>query len=174
MSYNMRNVIVNLATRGGSDTFTSSDKAVLAELIEREQALIAVADDGAEGVPFDPTGTGLTAENVQAAIIEVAEGDNYSTTETDTGKTWIDGKKIYQRVFEFESALVVGPSSWVSTGLTIANLGKIIKADSMNVTVTYYPVMADYQDNDVKLLSCRDGNVSVSYLVLQYTKVEED
>ena len=72
MSYNMRNVIVNLATRGGSDTFTSSDKAALAELIEREQALIAVADDGAEGVPFDPTDTSFSADNVQAAIEEAA------------------------------------------------------------------------------------------------------
>ena len=121
MSYNMRNVIVNLATRAGSDTFTSSDKAALAELIAREQALIAVADDGAEGVPFDPTGTGLSAENVQAAIEEVSGSENYSTTPVKIGK-W-GTEDLYRVVIDF-GALPDTTTKDVTAGLT----GKTIRS----------------------------------------------
>ena len=157
-------------------TFTSSDKEAIEDLITNAQALIAVAEDGAEGVPFDNTGTDFTSTDVQAAIEEAATmgggGVNYSTTETDTGLLWIDGNPIYQRVYDFDNSLEVGNSSWLSTGISIPNIGRIIKADAMYINYTYYPIMADYYNDDVKLLSCRyNDSTYVKYLVLQYTKV---
>lgn len=160
---------------GNIPTFTSSDKEAIEDLISNAQALISVAEDGAAGVPFDNTDTDFTSTDVQAAIEEAATmggggGDaDYSETEAEVG-TWIDGSKIYKRTFHFETALVVGPSSWVATGISDAGIGRIIRAESCNITVTYYPIMADYVTDEVKLLSCRDGNVSVTYLTIWYTK----
>ena len=164
-----------LARKVGSiPTFTSSDKEALEDLIANAQALIDVAENGAAGVPFDNTDTDFSSTDVQSAIEEAATmgagGDTeYSTTEVEVG-TWLDGSKIYKRSFNFETALVVGASAWVATGISDAGIGRIIRAESCNVAAAYYPVMADYDSDEVKLLSCRDGNISVSYLTIWYTK----
>ena len=75
---------------GNIPTFTSSDKEAIADLISNAQALIAVAEDGAAGVPFDNTGTDFESTNVQAAIEEAATmgggGLNLSTTAAVIGK----------------------------------------------------------------------------------------
>lgn len=66
----------------------------------------------AEDVSYDNTDSGLTAENVQAAIDEIVNempsAVNYSTNEQDTGLTWIDGKKIYQKTFVKDSTDISG------------------------------------------------------------------
>lgn len=163
---------------GNIPTFTSSDKEAIEDLISNAQALLAVAEDGAAGVPFDNTGTDFNSTDVQGAIEEAASmggGINYSTNEINTGLLWIDGNPIYQRVFEFETALTVGASSWVSTEITINNIGRIIRADSMYTNFTYYPIMADYYNDEVLLLSCRkNDDTYVKYLVLQYTKTSSE
>lgn len=56
---------------GNIPTFTSSDKEAIEDLISNAQALISVAEDGAEGVPYDNTESGLTADEVQGAIDEM-------------------------------------------------------------------------------------------------------
>lgn len=56
---------------GNIPTFTSSDKEAIEDLISNAQALIEVAEDGAAGVPFDNTGTGVLSTNVQGAISEL-------------------------------------------------------------------------------------------------------
>ena len=59
---------------GSIPTFTSSDKAALEGLISNAQALIAVAEDGAAGIPFDNTETSLISTNVEDAIKEIIGG----------------------------------------------------------------------------------------------------
>lgn len=59
---------------GNIPTFTSSDKEALEGLISNAQALIAVAEDGAAGLPFDNTGTSLLSTNVEDAIKEIIGG----------------------------------------------------------------------------------------------------
>lgn len=48
---------------------------------------------------------------------------NYSTTEVDTGKTWIDGKTIYRKVINF-GAFPTGANKQVAHNIT--NLDKVI------------------------------------------------
>ena len=66
----------------------------------------------AEDVSYDNTDSGLSAENVQAAIDEIVDkmpsAVNYSTSEQDTGLTWIDGKKIYQKTYVKDSTNISG------------------------------------------------------------------
>ena len=52
---------------------------------------------------------------------------NYSFDEQDTGLTWIDGKKIYQKTIELNRLTTAGVN--VYTNLNISNLDKIIAAD---------------------------------------------
>ena len=88
---------------GNIPTFTSSDKEAIEDLISNAQALISVAEDGAEGVPFDNTGTDFESTNVQGAIEEAATmgGFQYDTSPVNTGRKWIDGSDIYVKVVNF-------------------------------------------------------------------------
>lgn len=58
-------------------------------------------------------------DNLHSAIsTEISDINTYSTTETNTGKTWINGKPIYRKVVE---KTVNATSNW--TSYTIASLG---------------------------------------------------
>ena len=107
-------------------TFTSSDKEAIADLISNAQALISVAEDGAEGVPFDNTGTDFTSTDVQAAIEEAASmggGEvNYSTTERKVG-TWL-GEDLYETTVNVG---VIAASSFVNVAHNIPNISKVVR-----------------------------------------------
>lgn len=60
----------------------------------------------------------------QLAELNKGEGFKYSTTETFTGKYWIDGKPIYCRVIEDTTP----STAQVYSMGTIANLGEVITA----------------------------------------------
>lgn len=77
--------------------------------------------------------TDLTSDNIAAGpsagigsqnIDFTTFGSNYSTTEQDTGFTWIDGKIIYKKTFSFTT----DPISKATTIMhNITNLGTVIK-----------------------------------------------
>ena len=59
----------------------------------------------ASAVSYDNTSSGLTADDVQEAIDELASrGVKYSTTEKVIGK-WTDGSDVYQRTFILEEGV---------------------------------------------------------------------
>lgn len=59
----------------------------------------------ASDVTYDNTLSGLTADDVQEAIDELASrGVKYSTTEKVVGK-WTDGSDVYQRTFILEEGV---------------------------------------------------------------------
>lgn len=71
---------------------------------------IVVNDGSGEGSTYD----------VADEITGLKASLNFSTSETNTGQTWINGKTIYRRVFEFGSVGVSGSisSATIDTGLT--------------------------------------------------------
>jgi hypothetical protein len=94
----------------------------------------------------------------------------YSTTEQIVG-TWIDGKLIYECVFDLGSDTSVSSTAWYSTGITIPSLSNILQVWSTNSAGTYYPIMAYHSGGNISIEACRDGNpASVRWLCLKYTK----
>lgn len=108
----------------------------------------------------------------------------YSAKEIDTGKKWIDDKKIYRKVINSTSFLA--SNSTVEIPHKISNLKEIIKAD---LIVTYanefYPGPVSYDDtskiaiiNKINSTSIviRSGNESwgdsTFNIILEYTKNE--
>lgn len=102
-----------------------------------EPAKVSVLDELPVGSVIDFDGT-----DIPAGWEEVEATDNYSTEETFTGKYWIDGKKIYRKVFEFE--------------ITVANqsLGNISNLN-IDTVVTFKdisqgdPISSGYYKNNV-------------------------
>lgn len=61
-------------------------------------AEITLPDAPVQGVEVD--GVSVVNEDGIAEITLPSGGTNYTTSEQDTGLTWIDGKKIYQKTFQ--------------------------------------------------------------------------
>jgi len=79
-TYNTAGVPVGVANNNTPTTATHGKQVGVNYIIKAKES----------GVPADVT------ENVRDVVSEM---ESYSTAETDTGKTWIDGKRIYRKVF---------------------------------------------------------------------------
>lgn len=67
----------------------------------------------------------------------ILNGQRYSTNEVDTGKVWIDGKKIYRKVIHYTGVITSG------NGATISNIPAI--AD----IVTFQGTLKNNADNNI-------------------------
>ena len=107
---------------------------------------------------------------------------SYSTSEQDTGKRWIDGKKIYQKTVNF-GALPNATAKRTAHG--ISNIDKVISiqgfaSDSENNSIPI-PYVATSDASTYSILMSREGsNIRIdaktnwstynAYIILEYTK----
>lgn len=106
----------------------------------------------------------------------------YSLNETNTGKTWIDGKTIYRKVINFGS---LPNNSIKNVAHSISDLSYVIFANGISYSSTtgnYFPIpySADslqaqvkmwVTNTDVYLQTLADRtDYSQTYIVLEYTK----
>ncbi len=97
----------------------------------------------------------------------------YSTTEQVVG-TWIDGKPIYECTYDLGQDESVSSTAWFSTGITIADIERVVNAQSINSGGTFYPVMVACSNDNISIEACRDNNmIAVRYLTIQYTKTTD-
>lgn len=155
----------------------------------------AITGDGASGatayyailaVITIPSGTtDITTSNIQAGPSAITTnvdfsltGGNYSTTEQDTGFTWIDGKHIYKKTYN------VGPlpnntTKNVPHGLT--SLDKIIKWEGASTNTTGNTILLPSPANALFTIVVNTTNISIyttsdrtgytyAYITLYYTK----
>lgn len=94
---------------------------------------------------------------------------DYSTDEQDTGQKWIDGSKIYRKVFSNLSASLVSGQA-VDTTVDISDVAKILygfaRADD---EISYIPTAIYKINNTLQLLGYQTGNV-IKTVILYYTK----
>lgn len=92
-------------------------------------------DDIVENIEAINNATIQTESIADGAITKVKLGadamsnQNYSTSEIDTGTTWIDGKKIYKRTFDCGAE----PNNYdqTDTYFDIPNFEKVVKIDGI-------------------------------------------
>ena len=111
---------------------------------------------------------GIKLVNSQAEITNI-----YSTDETVIGR-WIDGKKIYRKVFEFSNTLNLAPNDWTTFAST-TNENQIINAIGISTNYQYsFPVAVVNESGDLKALSVRNtGIIELNKIVLEYTKTTD-
>ena len=90
---------------------------------------------------------GLGSGNIEGNVIQPngASGGNYSTTETLTGETWIDGRPIYRKVLHFGALPAANVEKAISTGISYTSI-RVLKCDftawdsvgSLQITVPIY------------------------------------
>ena len=110
----------------------------------------------------------------------------YSTSETNTGQIWIDGKPIYKKVINF-GALPNATSK--SVAHNISNLGFFTNISGIiyhTTAKTYYPLPLQYKGSDsnynvevfanatsVSMSSNTDRSFYSAYVILEYTKTTD-
>ena len=108
---------------------------------------------------------------------------DYSTTEQDTGKKWIDGKSIYQKTFIFNNL----SGSVNNLSLDINNMDNLISSEGVAYLSGYTNVYSlnfatPATNNDARgywinidnpaTISFRFGNATMNkvFITIQYTK----
>ncbi len=125
-------------------------------------------------VDTDPgEGSPLAANNFIAVYGDDPSNMNYSTTETKTGATWIDGKPVYRRVFQ---KTISASTSW-QTVATITGMASLVKLSG-----SYHRTDNVWTDcprstlltyiNSSNSLQFRDteGIGGTAYIIAEYTK----
>lgn len=127
-----------------------------------------------------------TKSSLVAAINEVADINSklcdYSTTETNTGKKWIDGKPIYRIVIE-ETGLTTDTEyikSFSNYGISNVNSSTIVKLEGYEYSDTLFLPMSEYSGftNYLYISSSTDikfkpGFTTSVRIIMEYTKTSD-
>lgn len=156
-TYNTAGVPVGVAVNNTPTTATHGKQVGVNYIIKAKES----------GMPTDVT------EGVRDVV---AEMEGYSTAETDTGKNWIDGKRIYRKVFTgtFNNGIVV------STDLE--NIDEITLFQGFTTFSNGYSSMLPYADSHIVASVRLDGNNDLVFflespwannaykVIIEYTK----
>ena len=98
-------------------------------------------------------------------------GVPYSTTEHKTGRKWIDGKDIYEKVVVLENAISVD-TSWSNLTISNAEYDKMVHANGLHEDGSFYPLILDLHNSEqaTTLYAKSSASVNVKILVFEYTK----
>lgn len=108
-----------------------------------------------------------------------AGGISYSTEEQDTGLTWIDGSKIYQKTFT-SSYVTVSGTNWQTTDIDVSGLGitNVITGNTLRVAGALKVPLAVAQyaisgENRLQIIfSVSTPDLTLDSITLTYTKTE--
>ena len=144
--------------------FTPLTAQFLDEMIANDEALAA--------------GTGLNTGAVTA--VKTAFGGNYTTTEVDTGFTWVDGKTIYKKTIScgaLPNATTKNVAHGVSFSYIISAGGAARAANGTTLPLPYsHPVATSNVSvavtaTNIELFTGSDRTAfTLSYVTLTYTK----
>lgn len=101
----------------------------------------------------------------------------YSLEEREIG-VWTDGKPLYQKTWDFGSAITVPSNTWTDTLISNTNISGIISIKGHNLNrdkYTSWNALSASADsgNYVKIQQNRNDTISIRFLTLQYTKTTD-
>lgn len=119
--------------------------------------------------------------NINTLETNSITNNTYSTSETNTGQTWIDGKPIYRKVFN--TGAITTTNAFVEFNSGISNFSSLIKFDAFfqiaqgiipvnfyNTTDTNFDFIGFYDNVQNKIRIRIKTAVTASYVILEYTK----
>ena len=118
--------------------------------------------------------------NLKTEIEKLKNNSSYSMTEKIVG-TWIDGKTLYKRTFDYGSSINVSNTVWTDTKVSISenNIDHVIKAEAVSEGTSQndccWALHAHTEDSvtNVHVLAPRVNTVSCKYFTFYYTKTIE-
>lgn len=98
-------------------------------------------------------------------------GESYSTTEWDTGNTWIDGRHIYGRVVDLGVDTEVS-NSWKSMGVLVPEISFFLNAwgiresNRMSISLNAW----NQFDGNSLAVQAQESGIKVRYIIINYVK----
>ena len=117
---------------------------------------------------------GKMPNNCMVCITDDAPGDDawkYSTEETKTGMTWIDGKPIYRKVIE--KHITLAGNSWNSSGLDISEIDTLCNCVMLNSKLAFGGFYTAKVSNQLNVYCVSDANWNAHTVILEYTKTTD-
>lgn len=101
----------------------------------------------------------------------ILDAQIYSTDEKQVG-VWLNGKPIYEKTYELQTAITVSYNSWSSSGISTSGIEQLINV------ITYYnatcwggSILTTIDQGDFHFQTARNGaSCSLNKFVVQYTK----
>ena len=95
----------------------------------------------------------------------------YSTDEQIVG-TWIDGSAIFEKTFEFSTAVAISPNDWATTSISNAGIDKCIECFGISPSGAAWSFLGATGDtgNYINILNPRYTSIDVKWFTLRYTK----
>lgn len=93
----------------------------------------------------------LNSSNVPSGTWRRIYNGSYSTTEQDTGSTWVDGKTIYKKTLSWNNTAIANGTTWSHN---IASINEVVKVEAhLNADGTYigFPSTTNNTANDLGL-----------------------
>lgn len=177
----------------GFDVEDSTARENITNLGSELQTVEGVVGDSSNGLVKDVSdlqiGLAYTQDTLGDEIVKVNKLCNYSTTEIDTGKQWINGEKIYRKVINF-GTLPDGSDAETKTkrvAHSIPNLAMVTNITGIAYTnglTTFYPlpmvftspytvdafIQTYVTQSDVVCSTNIDHSSQSAYIILEYVK----
>lgn len=147
--------------------------------------LTGLANEFTDALPIKTIGDGLNLSAEGELTCTVSGGSDYSLAEVDTGENWIDGKRIYKRVYElgtngFSISYQTGIRDYINN---LSDIDQVIESSALKMTGTAitgpHPISV-CKDSGLGMIATvaavASGSTSVSYyqtikyIILRYTK----
>lgn len=147
-----------------------------------DSAFFVVADDGTS-IVLGIAGAGLYNSKYYAEIrytkttdTPIANNNTYSTDEVLTGKTWIDGKPIYRKVFTGVDVHLTY-NTWCDTNKFLYNVDTLIDGMFIDSDTHYLGNYMGFNINldRIRVLSSRSSTLDFTgaTIILEYTKTTD-
>lgn len=120
--------------------------------------------------------------NLKIEIDKLKNDNRYSMTEKIVG-TWIDGKPLYKKTWDYGSILVVSNTIWTDTKISLSenNIDHVIKAEAVGEGTANddccFTIHAHTEDSvkNIMVLAARDGaSLKGRYFTFYYTKTTDE
>ena len=171
---------------GGSSTFAGLDDVSFSNLqngqVPKYNSTTQKwenANESGGGTVTDVTVDGTSVVNQQgvAEIPAIPDGlHHYSTTEQVVG-TWIDGKPLYEKTFDFGQDLQIVAQDWNDTPILKGNIERIIYGEIRNTNYAVWPIAirTNASSNYVQIMNMRPSgsNINARYFTIRYTKTTD-
>lgn len=103
----------------------------------------------------------------------INRSDIYSEEERMIGR-WTDGKPLYQKTYDFGSAITINADSWYNTGISSGDIERIIEVSNGQAqTANTWPLGSAIDSGTIRLLNERNNIITLRWFTIQYTKTTD-
>ena len=118
--------------------------------------------------------TSGVSENQQETLVNVLNAErSYSTSEINTGKTWIDGKPIYRKVSQSTNALSLNSEQYQDSGASMPlNFETMIKTEGITPLRNFF--YYNYTHNTLYIAGIQPIQINSGVnFIFEYTKTTD-